>query len=151
MAKEARRLAGPTKACDLAESLSVDARHSGAERNHPSRPSGASDLDAVLRLLHGPEPDIERATVFVAALGDRWIENCPTLPEKIARLHLAGLGRQSRWDQAVAWVGTLEREGLPWAQDLAAMVGVGHALSLWVSGQRDRAMTHLTRLAQPGR
>jgi hypothetical protein len=113
-----------------------------------SRSAAASELsrgalDAALRLVFGPEKSGERAAAFIAFLGEKWVDYCPTAAEAVARLYLAGLCARAKWAEAATWVRGLVSRGLPWAADMAALVDVQRGLAAAVAGDFDQAKSLL--------
>lgn len=102
---------------------------------------------ATVWLAVGEAPESERAGAYFAAAGERWIESCPTDPERLARVLADRWCGDGNWEQAFLLAERLDRCAAPWAAELAELIRVRRALERAVRGEFDAAEEALGRLS----
>jgi hypothetical protein len=134
--KTAQQQGAPAALCETFETLSrlisgtvrIDKNSLAALRLRP-------ELSAAVHLQAGSESQPLRAAAYVHALGDRWIEFCPTNPQSLARVLLSTWCAEGRWDEALLFARRLALSTQTWATELATLTQVRHALECACRGK----------------
>jgi hypothetical protein len=101
---------------------------------------------AALLLAAGTGAEPARAEAYLSVAGERWMEYCPFVPERLARVLLNAWCAEGRWAEALEFAGRLEAIPAAWARELALLTRLRRALEQAVRGELPGAEEGLRRL-----
>lgn len=147
---EAERLGAPAAACRCLRGFLHAADGKATLDEGDLRELGLPEsAAAVVRFMGADGDGAARLKALIDCAGEKWAEVLPGAPESEARRALHHLCEQGEWDRAQELAEAVGVCGAGWAAELAALVGVRHALSLALAGEFEEAEAKLQRLAAP--